>query len=97
MRSSRQISFDRAQVMDGSQSRYGPVAPLEDVVQLLDQKRRFAFVGKPCDVNALRNLSRFDPRVNDLVPYMLTFSCGGFPDEIYYRRFLDRQTDDLAH
>jgi coenzyme F420 hydrogenase subunit beta len=91
MRSKRHVSFDRAQVMDGAQSRYGPVAPLEDVVQLLDQNRRFAFIGKPCDVNALRNLARVDPRVDELVPYMMTFSCGAFPDELYYRRFLDRQ------
>jgi coenzyme F420 hydrogenase subunit beta len=91
MRSTRHVSFDRAQVMEGAQSRYGPVAPLEDVVELLDRGQRFAFIGKPCDVNALRNLARIDGRVNELVPYMMTFSCGGFPDELYYTRFLSRQ------
>ena len=77
MRSRNHLSFDRAQVLSGAGSRYGPAAPLTDVCRLLDEGRRFAFVGKPCDVGAMRNLARVDPRVDALVPYMLTLVCGG--------------------
>ncbi len=77
MRSTNHVSFDRAQVLRGAGSRYGPAAPLTDVCRLLDEGRRFAFIGKPCDIGAMRNLARHDPRVDALVPYMLTLVCGG--------------------
>lgn len=77
MRTRRHLSFDRAQVMEGAGSRYGPAAPLVDVAELLDRGRPFAFIGKPCDIAALRNLAKHDPRVDRLVPYMLGFVCGG--------------------
>lgn len=77
MRSRRHLSFDRSHILQGAGSRYSPAAPLTDVMELLDQGRRFAFIGKPCDVGAMRNLARIDPRVDALVPYMLALVCGG--------------------
>ncbi len=77
MRTKRHLSFDRAQVMEAAGSRYGPAAPLVDFAQLLERGRPFAFIGKPCDVAAVRNLARHDPRVDRLVPYLLGFVCGG--------------------
>jgi coenzyme F420 hydrogenase subunit beta len=77
MRTKRQLSFDRAQVMAAAGSRYGPAAPLVDFTQLLDKGRPFAFVGKPCDVAAVRNLAKQDPRVDRVVRYVLAFVCGG--------------------
>lgn len=77
MRTKRHLSFDRAQVMEAAGSRYGPAAPLVDFAQLLERGRPFAFIGKPCDVAAVRNLARHDRRVDRLVPYLLAFVCGG--------------------
>jgi coenzyme F420 hydrogenase subunit beta len=77
VRSGRQLSFDRASVMEGARARYGPAAPLVDFTRLLDEGRPFAFVGKPCDVAAVRNLARIDDRVSKTVPYVLTMVCGG--------------------
>ena len=90
MRSHHHVSFDRATMLAGAGSRYGPVAPLVDVMALLDEGRRFAFIGKPCDVNAMRNLARIDARVDALVPYMLTISCGGVADAVCTHGFLAR-------
>jgi coenzyme F420 hydrogenase subunit beta len=80
MRSRRHLSFDAAQVLEGAGSRYGPAAPLVDFRAILDRGRPFAFIGKPCDVNAVRNLARHDPRVDRLMRYALTFVCGGASD-----------------
>lgn len=77
MRSERQLSFTTGQVLDSAASRYGPVAPLVDVMQLLDRKQTFAFVGKPCDVTALRNLALQDPRVDQYCRYKMAIVCGG--------------------
>ena len=91
IRSYRKVSFDSAQILAGTGSRYCPVAPLEDVTELLDQGKRFAFMGKPCDVNAMRNLAKWDRRVDKLVPYMLTISCAGVPELNCTTDFLRRQ------
>ena len=90
MRSHHHVSFDRAAMLAGSGSRYGPVAPLVDVMAMLEKGKRFAFIGKPCDVNAMRNLGRVDGRVGELVPYMLTISCGGMIDYDCIHAFLAR-------
>ncbi|MBL77929.1 MAG: coenzyme F420 hydrogenase [Acidimicrobiaceae bacterium] len=74
----RHLSFSQADVMEGAGSRYGPTAALLDVDEVLDRGRPFAFVGKPCDISALRNHARHDPRVDELVRYWLTPVCGGF-------------------
>ncbi len=63
-----------------AQSRYGPAAPLVHVQQLLDAGERFAVIGKPCDVTAIRNLARHDVRVETQIPYLLTIFCGGVPN-----------------
>jgi len=74
----RQLSFETADVIDGAGSRYGPTAPLIDIREVLDRGEPFAFCAKPCDIAALRNYARHDPRVDALVKYWLTPVCGGF-------------------
>ncbi|MGY3361763.1 coenzyme F420-reducing hydrogenase beta subunit [Bradyrhizobium sp. GM0.4] len=71
------ISRTPDEVLRGAQSRYGPSSPLVDVHRLLDEGKRFALIAKPCDISAVRALGRVDPRVERLIPYMLTIFCGG--------------------
>ncbi len=86
----RAVSETAADVLAAAGSRYGPTAPLIDVLEQLDKGRPFAFAGKPCDVAALRNLARADARVNALVKYMLTPVCGGFMPPQGMSRFLQQ-------
>lgn len=74
------VSRNSHDAIEGSQSRYGPAAPLIHVRSLLEEGLRFAVVGKPCDINAIRNLARADNRVRDQIPYLLTIFCGGVPN-----------------
>jgi len=74
----RQISRNRADVLAGAGSRYGPTATLIDIDSILAQGQPFAFIGTPCDITALRNLARHDPRVDALCHMMMTPVCGGF-------------------
>jgi coenzyme F420 hydrogenase subunit beta len=80
MRTERALSFDAASVLEGAGSRYGPAAPLIDFTALLDRAEPFALIAKPCDIAAVRNLARIDPRVNRYLRYALTFVCGGASD-----------------
>ena len=86
----RRLSFTEAQALEGAGSRYGPTAPLIDIDAVLDRDRPFAFVGKPCDIAALRNYARCDARVDDLVRYWLTPVCGGFMPPSAMDAFLGR-------
>ncbi|MBV7535971.1 Coenzyme F420 hydrogenase/dehydrogenase, beta subunit C-terminal domain [Duganella sp. sic0402] len=74
-----QISRSREDVIRAAGSRYAPSAPLQSLRALLDSGQRFAFVGKPCDVAALRQYARINPQVDRQVPYMLSFMCAGVP------------------
>lgn len=77
MRSIPHISRTKEDVLQGSGSRYGPAAPLTQFLSLLDRGEPFAFVGKPCDIGAVRNLAKIDRRVDQLCLYLLTLVCGG--------------------
>jgi coenzyme F420 hydrogenase subunit beta len=77
MRSEAHVSRTRAEILEGAGSRYGPAAPLVEFMQQLDGGRPFAVIGKPCDISAVQNLSRLDPRVDALVRYRIAIVCGG--------------------
>ena len=78
----RHISRTRQDVLSGSGSRYGPTPTLLDISDIIESADRnnenFAFVGTPCDVSALRNYSRHEPRVSRYCRSILTMVCGGF-------------------
>lgn len=92
MLTERKLSFDAGAVLDGTGSRYGPAAPLVDVTELLERGEPFAFIGKPCDVGAIRNLARHDKRAAKLVKYTLTLSCAGVPALGFSSQFLERHS-----
>lgn len=81
-------SFTREDVIAASGSRYTASAPLVSIMAALDEGRPFAFIGKPCDITALANLARLDPRVAQLCRYRLTFVCGGFSELEKFRALL---------
>jgi coenzyme F420 hydrogenase subunit beta len=68
-------------VLAAAGSRYAPSSPLAGLEPHLNSDRRFAFVGKPCDVAALRALALEDPRVDARIPVMLSFFCAGIPSQ----------------
>lgn len=70
---------DPAALLAAAGSRYSPSSPLAGVGALLEDSRRFLFIGKPCDVSALRRLARRDSRVASRFPLALSFFCGGVP------------------
>ena len=73
------ISRAPADVFAAAGSRYAASAPLADLEALLAGPGRFAFVGKPCDVAALRTRARTDARIDAKVPIMIAFFCAGIP------------------
>jgi coenzyme F420 hydrogenase subunit beta len=78
MRSVSKLSYNKEELLNSNScSRYGPASPLDKFHEALNLNQSFAFVGKPCDVSAIRQLSKTDERVNKLCKYLLTLVCGG--------------------
>lgn len=76
------VSRTRADVLTAAASRYAPSAPLLEVPTLLETGARYAFVGKPCDVSALRGWARLEPKIDKSFPVMLSFFCAGIPSQL---------------
>ncbi len=73
------ISRSRAEVLSGAGSRYAPASPVAALSTALKMKGNFAFVGKPCDVSAVRQLQKIDVELAKRIPYLLSFMCAGTP------------------
>jgi coenzyme F420 hydrogenase subunit beta len=74
------LSQNREDVIRCAGSRYAPAAPLINVKNLLEQNDvRIAFVGKPCDVAALRAFLQLYPNLAPKVVCMIAFLCAGTP------------------
>lgn len=93
------LSTTADDVFQAAGSRYAPSAPLAGLEEHLAGSQRLAFVGKPCDVAALRAMERFDPRVSERFPVMLSFFCAGVPSLTGVRQILatlDVEEKDVA-
>lgn len=73
------ITTDTTGITIAAGSRYAPSAPLADLRAQMATGKRFAFVGKPCDVAALRVMQTQDPKLAQQIPVLLSFFCAGIP------------------
>jgi coenzyme F420 hydrogenase subunit beta len=81
MRSIPKFSYNKEDLLNcESRSRYGPASSLSRFNEALDKNQNFAFIGKPCDISAIRQLSKSDERVNKYCKFLLTLVCGGFSE-----------------
>lgn len=83
-------SRTREQVVENAGSRYAPVTPLTGLTALLAEEQvRFAFVGRPCDIVALRAYGKLNPTVEQRIVALVSFLCAGVPSLL--------ATYDLVH
>jgi coenzyme F420 hydrogenase subunit beta len=82
------VNSDAAGVFAAAGSRYAASSPLADLEAHLARPGRFAFVGKPCDVAALRARAKTDPRIDARIPLKIAFFCAGIPSATGSRRIL---------
>lgn len=76
-----QVSSTREQVINNSGSRYAPASPLSSIEEIISSNpgKQFAFIGKPCDVTALRQAQELNSNLKDKIPVVLSFFCAGTP------------------
>lgn len=72
------ISTSRDELIRRCGSRYAISHPLE-IVESLDLSKKYAFIGKPCDVDALSNAFFQYPELRESIILTMSFFCAGLP------------------
>lgn len=79
------------EVLNCAGSRYAVSSPLIDINNIVSENKKYAFVGKPCDVAALRNYAEMNSTIKKSVIYYFSFFCAGTPSRLAanhpYNRF----------
>lgn len=83
------ISQTPEEVTSHCGSRYCISSPLSEIDKL-EKEKKYAFIGKPCDIVALRNYMEFAPDYRDRIPYLISFFCMGLPSDDAQKKLLDR-------
>lgn len=88
------LSYSIDEVINKCGSRYSISHPL-NILHKLDNTKRYVFIGKPCDVIALRNYQKLNPDNKRIIPILLSFFCMGQPSKIAQIKLLKAlNTDD---
>jgi len=76
------VNRDVKSVLKCMGSRYSISMPLYNIESLCEENRKYAFIGKPCDVSALRMyINNVNPSLGEKIPYTFSFFCAGEPSE----------------
>jgi len=70
------VSSTHEKIFERAKSRYYPVEASQVINQIKNNAGRYAFVGVPCFVKALRNVALLDPVVRDRVAFTISLFCG---------------------
>lgn len=73
------LSRSRAELMEGSGSRYAPASPCEHLGLIEDAQGPCVFVGKPCDVTGAIKAAGQSPRLKRNIGLTIGFFCAGTP------------------
>lgn len=66
------------EIMDCCGSRYSISSPWKNLSSVVEKQKKYAAVGKPCDIAALRNLKNAFGKYDNVL-FLLSFFCAGMP------------------
>lgn len=69
------------QILKNAQSRYAPALVFKEIKQIIanNPDKKYAFIGKPCDIAAIRNLQREYASFNNQLRLCISIFCAGMP------------------
>lgn len=82
-------------LLERSGSRYTQSSPLKDIFSLIEKNKKYAFVGKPCDVAVLKNYFETDPMLQNQIIYTFSFFCAGIPSELAEKRLIEKMGSSM--
>ncbi|MCE6992759.1 Coenzyme F420 hydrogenase/dehydrogenase, beta subunit C-terminal domain [Dyadobacter sp. CY323] len=79
-RNSLRVSYTREDVVKCASSRYAPAHIFTEIFNILDKdKQTYLFIGKPCDISALKNFLNEFPQYKDRFKLTVSIICAGMP------------------
>lgn len=79
-RNSLRVSRTRSDVLHCASSRYAPALVFNDLLQLLAASEdTIGFIGKPCDISALKNFLKEYPHYRERFRLTVAIMCAGIP------------------
>lgn len=72
-------SRSRKEIISHSASRYIDSSPLSNLIQIISDGGKYAFIGRPCDAVVLRNFLDVKPEYKKSIVCILAFFCAGVP------------------
>ena len=73
-------SRTRDEILAATGSRYAPGSPCDHLEWIEDSERASAFIGKPCDVEALRKAETIRPELSRKIGVTIGIFCAGTPN-----------------
>ena len=74
------VSYTKEDILACMGSRYTTSSPLMQLKELMRQGETYAFVGKPCDISALKiYIEEIEPELKKQILYLFSFFCAGQP------------------
>lgn len=70
------LSRDVAELADGAKSKYYPIEISSVMALVRNQPGRYAFIGVPCFIKAVRLLAKSDENIRQSVKYCIALFCG---------------------
>jgi coenzyme F420 hydrogenase subunit beta len=77
------------ELRDNIGSRYTVSSPLIELLQCVSYDKKYAVIGKPCDILALRRYLNAHSELYSNIVYLISFFCAGVPSENANRKLLD--------
>ncbi len=73
------LSTTREEILGATGSRYAPASPCDGLQMIEDAPQPCVFIGKPCDVAAVRSATRLRASLREKVGVTIAFVCAGTP------------------
>ena len=76
------LSQTKEDLLAGAGSRYAPASPCDGLDMIEEAPAPCVFIGKPCDVAAVRKVVELRPRLKDKIGLTIAFFCAGTPSTV---------------
>ncbi len=92
------VSRSRQEILAAIGSRYAPAAPCQAFNLMTEGEGPYMFIGKPCDVAALRKAQDLDTELKRKVGLVVSIFCAGTPTASGTEKVLERMgVQDMSH
>lgn len=97
LKNKTRVSRCRLDLLAATGSRYSPASPCDSIGDIENYGERFVFVGKPCDVQGLRNLQAVKAEVAKKLGVAIGVFCAGTPSRLGTLELLKWMNIDADH